>query len=314
MEGIEELRESKIRIRDNKVELTKKDYDKLNEDLEITQLQLQEANDTLNGGITNRNMANFRNTYVINASDSLDSSYPMYVYFRVLDETVRIVSVKVSYWIHKYRAYSKAAAAGGGQTTSSGGGQTTSSGGSSTPTTNSGGGQTSSSGGGQTTTTESQNYTIPFVISSLYYVTNVGDVGANGYLPTGYTENRIVAAGSHTHTVANHTHTVANHTHTVNIPNHTHTVANHTHTITNHTHDADYGIFEEDTTPTIKFTVSQDNGITYSNEYANVPINQELINITDNITKTGSKIIKFESTTRARLTIQIEVKVDISVR
>ena len=316
MEGIEELRESKIRIRDNKVELTKKDYDKLNEDLEIAQLQLQEANDTLNGGITNRNMANFRNTYVINASDSLDSSYPMYVYFRVLDETVRIVSVKVSYWIHKYRAYSKAAAAGGGQTTSNGGGQTTSDGGSSTPSTSSGGGQTSSSGGGQTSSSPNVDHRHDVPIFSDTGGITVTLLGTTFIKATAGTINvpTSIQSATHTHTVANHTHTVANHTHTVNIPNHTHTVANHTHTITNHTHDAVYGIFEEDTTPTIKFTVSQDNGITYSNEYANVPINQELINITDNITKTGSKIIKFESTTRARLTIQIEVKVDISVR
>ena len=32
-------------------------------DLEIAQLQIQIANDTLDGGITSRNMANFRNTY-----------------------------------------------------------------------------------------------------------------------------------------------------------------------------------------------------------------------------------------------------------
>jgi len=125
----EYIRDKEVSELVTKTKVTQKEYDLLKEDLEIAQIQLQEANDTLNGGITPRNMANFRNTYVINASDSLDATYPMYVYFRVLDETVKIVSVKTSYWIHNYRAYSKAAAAGGGQTTSSGGGQTSSSGG-----------------------------------------------------------------------------------------------------------------------------------------------------------------------------------------
>ena len=242
VEGIEEYRESEVRIVGNKVELTREDYDKLNEDLEIAQLQLQEANDTLNGGITNRNMAHLRNTYCINSSDSLDDTHPMLVYFRVLDETINIVSVKVSYWIHKYRAYSKASAAGGGQT-SSGSSQETSSGSSnvtSSSVTTPSGGQTTSDG-----------------IPTIYFM--------NGYfvgvefraLAPGHQDithaildkQSTLDIGAHTHNVPNHTHPA--HTHTLV---HTHTLA-HTHTVANHEHAAAYGIYEEDTTPIIKFSV-----------------------------------------------------------
>ena len=291
----EYIRDKDISELQTKLKLSQKEYENLKEDLEIAQIQLQEANDTLNGGITPRNMANFRNTYVINASDSLDNTYPMYVYFRVLDETVKIVSVKVSYWIHNYRAYSKAAAAGGGQTTSSGGGQTSSS--TSTP---SGGGATSGGASGA----QASGYAASAVLSWAEHI--VAHEG--GWYFSSEPSIGMVANINHVHPV--HSHTVPNHTH----PAHSHTVSNHIHTVDDHTHDADYGIYEEENTPVIKFSVSQDNGVAYSKEYGNVPINRELIDITSDITKTGSKILKFESTTRTRLTVQVEVKVDISVR
>ena len=303
VEGIEEYRESEVRIVGNKVELTREDYDKLNEDLEIAQLQLQEANDTLNGGITNRNMAHLRNTYCINSSDSLDDTHPMYVYFRVLDETIKIVSVKVSYWIHKYRAYSTAASSGGAVSSAAGGGQTSSSVG--TP---SGGGSTSGAGGGI-----SQSSGSSATLSASYadvineYFHQPVATGSWGILSWG----SVISLSAHTHliSVANHSHSTPAHVH----PAHSHTVADHTHTGGAHTHGVTYGIYEEDNTPIIKFSVSQD-GVTYGDAYGNQAINQELINITDSITKTGSKILKFESTTRARLTVQVEIKVDISVR
>ncbi|TET08520.1 MAG: hypothetical protein E3J83_03520 [Candidatus Atribacteria bacterium] len=300
------------------IEIKQEEIDQLKEDLEIANLQLQAANDTLDGNITSKNMASFRNTYVINAQDSLDTTYPMYVYFNVLDETIKIVSVKVSYWIHKYRAYSKAGASGGGQTSSSGG--------SSTPTTSSGGGQTTSSGGGQTTssggaitpTTSVSGGTIYPVLSTSVWqqADNVGDQNRQGLIAgisgnvinlPGTSHTHTVSIGNHTHTVSNHTHTVANHTHTV-------TIANHTHTVSNHTHTAVYGIFEEDTTPIITFSVSQDGGVGYGEEYGKVAIDRLLIDITESITTKGSKIIKFESTTRTRLTVQVEIKLDIKVR
>ena len=270
----------------SKIELTKKEYEKLNDDLAIAQLQLQETQDTLNGGITARNMANFRNTYIINVADSLDDSYPLLVRFRVLDETVKIVSVKVSYWIDNFRAFSKGAAEAAADT----------SGGTGSP---SGGGHTSGGGGDETT--------------------QAGLTGSIG-VTTGFTDHALVDnPASSTHvvltiagatSVVSHTHGQAIHYHAVKA----HTHPSHTHVIPAHSHDITYGIYEEDTNPTIKFSVSQDGGVAYGQEYANLAIDRELIDITEDITTTGSKIIKFESTARTRLTVQVEVKVDISVR
>ena len=287
----EYTRDKSVSDLQTKLKLSQREYENLKTDLEIAQIQLQEANDTLNGGITPRNMANFRNTYVINASDSLDDTHPMYVHFRVLDETVKIVSVKVSYWIDKYRAYSKASASGGSSSpTSAGGGVVSSAGGGVVSSTSSGGSHAhwidvSLGSGGD-------KYTLLFdnVTGRLY-------IDAASVSQDAKTEvqsiNHVHVGGSHVHVGGSHVHVV---------------------TIEDHTHDAVYGIFEEENTPTIKFSVSQDDGVAYSKEYGNVPIDRELIDITSDITKTGSKILKFESTTRTRLTVQVEVKVDISVR
>jgi len=315
LEGIEEFQESEVRIIGDKVELTREDFDKLNENLEIAQLQLQEANDTLNGGITARNMASFRNTYVINASDSLDDSYPMYVYFRILDETVKIVSVKVSYWIHKYRAYSKAATEKEAVTSGASSAVSSASGG--VVTSAAGGVVSSASGGGETPTSSSPN------VDHRHDVPVFSDAGgvAVSYLNNQFVKSTAgtvnvptsINSATHTHTVtiAAHTHTGGSHTHTGGT--HTHDIP-HTHTVPAHSHGITYGIYEENNTPIVKFSVSQDGGVAYGKEYGNTIINQELLDITSNITKTGSKVLKFESTTRTRLTVQIEVKVDISVR
>ena len=275
----------------SKIELTKKEYEKLNDDLAIAQLQLQETQDTLNGGITARNMANFRNTYIINVADSLDDSYPLLVRFRVLDETVKIVSVKVSYWIDNFRAFSKAAAEAEATTSGATG-------------SSSGGGVSSQAGGvvssGSLTSLGSNN---------LQARPDANDFWTQDY-NVGDDEHYMILNVDAYNTLNGHKHLGGSHTHYC--PNHTH--PNHTHTIPAHSHDITYGIYEEDTTPTIKFSVSQDGGVAYGQEYANLAIDRELIDITEDITTTGSKIIKFESTARTRLTVQVEVKVDISVR
>ena len=238
------------------------------EDIANIKLQIQNLNDTISGGLRSANIKEYRNTYVINAQDSLDASYPMYIHFNIIPEMVKIVSIAISFWFLNFRAYSTAASSGGAvssasggsstptsssggaQTSSSGGAQTTSSGGSSTPTSSSGGGQTtseggattptSSSGGGVTSATESQDHThrTQIVKSSTAYntvstdgVSLYANVGASFYVPTdspSRTHTHTVANHTHTVTIGNHTHTVANHTHTVTIAAHTHTVDNHT--------------------------------------------------------------------------------------
>ena len=241
------------------------------EDIGKIRLQLQEINDAIRGGLRSANLKEYRNTYVINAQDSLDASFPMYVHFNIIPEMVKIVSINVSFWFQNFRAYATAAssggavssASGGGETptsssgggetpTSSSGGQVTSaSGGGETPTSSSGGGQTTSSGGAQTSgaggdeTTESSNITD----AMFFQVALVDHEGVNNILvsatgpyaaignSTGL-KNHTHDQPHHHHSVAAHTHTVDNHTHTVTVAAHTHTGGAHTHTVTtsNHTH------------------------------------------------------------------------------
>jgi len=246
------------------------------EDINKIKLQLQEINDTIRGGLRSANLKEYRNTYVINAQDSLDATYPMYVHFNIIPEMVKIVSINISFWFQNFRAYAKSASSGGGstsgsgggQTSSSGGAQTSSSGGAQTPTSSSGGGQTSSSGGAQTSSSgggqTSSSTSTPSGGGSTSGASEAGSnrcwtpvafvAHADGYLGStadGYSvcnaahthttpdhthPGHTHTVDNHTHTVDNHTHTVADHTHTVAVANHTHTVDNHTHTVADHTH------------------------------------------------------------------------------
>jgi len=132
-----------------------------------------------------------RNTYVFNGNDSLDATYPYVLDFEIVDEMTRIASVKLSFKISDFRAYSKAAASGGGSTSGSGGGQT------------------SSSGGDDTTQEPSA---VVGVAAGAGWIAH-----ADGYLMT---KTYNVASEYHTHSQPTHKHTISNHTHTT--PNHTH--------------------------------------------------------------------------------------------
>lgn len=223
-------------------------------------LLLQEQNDILAGGLRSANLKEYRNTMVFNESDSLDADNPFLMDIEVISEMTKIVSVKLSFKIKNFRAYSKSAvekeavssgassissSAGGGVVSSaSGGGQTptTSSGGSSTPTsagggvvtTASGGGSTSGSGGEQTSSQSSGG------VGSRMYCEITGGLVAHegGYHYSSIPDTNLVSRVSHTHTVANHTHSTPNHTHTGGSHTHTVTIAAHTHTVTiaAHTH------------------------------------------------------------------------------
>ena len=144
---------------------------------------LQEIKDTLEGGIRSANTSEFRNVSTIYCQDSLDDSYPLYVHFNITSEMVKIVSVKVSFWILPYRGY---------------------------PAT---------------------------------------------------------------------------------------------------------GIYEEDNSPTIKFYISENEGISYNAIFfGGYTTKQSNIEITSLLAGSGSKLLKFESTAKARVSIQIEVKLDIKAR
>ena len=237
---------------------------------------------------------------------------------------------------------------GGGETpTSSSGGEVTSaSGGGQTPTSSSGGAQTSSSGGGQTTSSGgAQTPTSAGEAQTAKLVPENTEGLAAHTSPTGfilvagtscyvapYNHTHTVSISNHTHTVADHTHTVADHTHTVTIAAHTHTGGAHTHTVTTsnhthtvtitahthtggaHTHGITYGIYEDSTSPTVMFYVSRDNGLTYSLPVGSYTADHENLDITSMIDTAGGKLIKFTSNARTRLSVQVTIKLDISVR
>ena len=73
-----------------------------------------------------------RNTYIFDAEDSLDATYPFTIPFKIASEMAAIQAVKLSFKILNFRAYSTGVPSGGGSTTPSGGGSTTPSGGGST--------------------------------------------------------------------------------------------------------------------------------------------------------------------------------------
>jgi len=92
------------------MELTQEEYNKLMELLKNqgkTNLLLQNIDDTISGGLRSANLKEYRNTYVINAQDSLDATYPMYVHFNIIPEMVKIVSIQISFWLLPYRAYNR---------------------------------------------------------------------------------------------------------------------------------------------------------------------------------------------------------------
>lgn len=150
---------------------------------ETTDIILREIRDTLESGIRSVNVAEYRNTYVINVSESFDDSYPMYVNFNIMSDMSKIVSVLVSFWIQPYRAY---------------------------PTT---------------------------------------------------------------------------------------------------------GVVEEDNSPTIKFYISENEGISYNDTFfGGYTTNQKDVDITSLLSGSGKKMIRFTSGARARLNVHIEVKLDIKAR
>ncbi|HOA84120.1 MAG TPA: hypothetical protein PKN66_09220, partial [Thermodesulfovibrio thiophilus] len=51
---------------------------------------IQSIKDLLYGGLTQRNMKSIRTYFVVNAMDSLDSNYPMYVPFNIPADTVKV--------------------------------------------------------------------------------------------------------------------------------------------------------------------------------------------------------------------------------
>ena len=229
-------------------------------------LLLQQQNDILAGGIRSANLKEYRNTYVFNESDSLDADNPFLMDIEVISEMTKIVSIKLSFKIKNFRAYSTGASSGGGATSGSGGGQTSSAGGA--QTSSAGGAQTSSSGGAATPTSSSvstpsgggdtsgptgaslltgtdRGFTFAAVATlAVQPAYTRSDIGQIFHEDGGGSSTKSVKRHYHSHYVGDHTHTTPDHTHpahthTVTIGNHTHTVVDHTHTVVDHTHTVD---------------------------------------------------------------------------
>jgi len=336
------------------------------EDIDRIKLQLQQINDTIQGGLRSANFKVFPAVYVINAEDSLDENFPFYVHFNIIPEMVKIVSIQLSFWFLNFRAYAKSATekaavtsgASSASSSASGGGQTPTSGASSASSSGGGGVVSSASGGGETPT--SSSVTTPSgggatsgvvgnsASAALCHTHWIGIIGggsgkallidtsgnvrtAEASPPNARTYDNDVSldhthstpahthpAHSHTVTIASHTHVGGTHTHniehthTVTITSHTHNIE-HTHTVPAHSHGITYGIFEEENSPTIVPSISRDNGLTYSLPLGSYTTNQEL-DITRFIDTMGSKIIKFTSNARTRISVQITVKLDVKAR
>jgi len=230
-------------------------------------------------------------------------------------------------------------ASGGGQTPTSGASSASSSGGGGVVSSASGGGETPTSssvttpsGGGKTSEAASGTEYHCLLGNDSFISAHEGGYYLNQYHP-GLNQGYIVAVDkNHTHTVPNHTHpahahtvTIAahthvggththniEHTHTVTITSHTHNIE-HTHNVPAHSHGITYGIFEEENSPTIVPSISRDNGRTYSLPLGSYTTNQEL-EITRFIDTAGSKIIKFTSNMRARISVQVTIKLDVKAR
>ena len=322
------------------MELNQQEYSELMELLEDKgriKLLLQKINDTLEGGIRSTNLKEYRNTYIVNAQDSLDANYPLYVHFSIIPEMTKIVSIQLSFWLLNFRAYATAASSGGGSTSGSGGGQTSSS-----VTTPSGGGATSgatgsASGGGSTTPSGGGSTSGSGGSCTVYDLVNT-DTAIQGSTVTAHEGGYFFATippavdfskANHRHSIPDHTHTTPNHTHSTpdhTHPNHTHstpdhthpvhshTVSDHSHSTPNHTHSLNFGIFEDSTSPTVMFYISKDNGLTYSLPAGSYTKDQMNLDITRFIDTAGQKLIKFTSNARTRLSVQITIKLDIKAR
>lgn len=257
---------------------------------------IQSIKDLIYGGLTQRNMKSIRTCFAVNAMDSLDSDYPMYVPFNIPANTVKVVTVYVSFTILPFRAYSKSAASSEQITTSSGGGTTT------------------SSGGGTTTSSSSITTTNPISAPYLnkYWPVHGEVIGGRQYVISGdggMPDPAAILPVSWYAALAHHYHGMA-HTHTVG--SHTHYVYPHTHAIPPHAHEINFGIYEVDKHPSITLYVSRDGGGTYPYRIGTYSSSQDFIEITQYVDTPGNKMLKFEATDLGRVSTQIEIKVDIS--
>jgi hypothetical protein len=218
----------------------------------------------------------------------------MYLHFNIISDTVKIVSVKLSFWLLPFRAYDTTDVEEAAATSSTQAEQT-----SSTQAEVTSSSVSTPSGGGSTSGADSSHSGAASLANMISH--------EGGYL---FTEGMSVSVEGHTHSTPNHTHSAHSHT----VASHSHTVAAHSHTVPAHTHGLTFGIYEENNSPTIGFQISSDNGLTYGSILGQFTTDEVNLEIKDYVTAVGSYIIKFTSSARGRLSAQLTAKLDIKAR
>jgi len=282
----------------------------------------------LAGTIRAETYLELRNTYVYNGDDSLDTANPFDVPFKIVSEMIAVRSVKLSFQIKPYQAYSTAAASGGGQT--SGGGGT---GWWQTETelataidanTDSSRADISSSAQTDMEDLDTHRHTMPQHDHNLSGSTNSEDGTGSHSHDLGFSANvsnedpgdtDLEDLGNHQHGLPAGTTAFDGHIHSQNEPigGHKHDMPaqdDHAHNVANHVHGITYGLYEEDNAPvTVHYHI--DNGGGYGGPSGNFTTTQTDIDITASITTVGWKSIRFDTDKRCRIAAIIECKLDI---
>jgi len=301
------------------------------------------------GTITASKYAEIRNSLVYNGSESLDSSYPLEVPFMILSETIAIKAVRLSFQIMPYRAYSKAASSGGGfsdadtSTPNAGISHLHS------VNLPGGTNEQTSDNSVYYDAANNRLYCAAINTYVDVYITLGTEEGHSHKIriydanAPGTSDQRVKIEGGRITVVSGaggYIDTTLGDSHTHHIPveysagnvlylyyyggdfkvnSDTRTLSTlptadqHTHAVSisgpNHTHGIDYGIFEENNSPTI--SVYTDNGGGYSlyGSYTSDQINKVL---TSRFSGTGWKGISFNASQRCRISYVLECKLDIT--
>jgi len=300
-----------------------------------TPLQFVHAGVLLAGTIRAESYAELRQTMPWTGQDSCDAAYPYTFDFKIPSELEALISIKLSFKIREYRAYATGAAAGGQQTSGDGGSGVFDTTGAANwpigadPTTK------SSGEGDGATGSDSADYTGYENLGSHTHA-----MPSHSHDISGDTENAD-GTGSHDHDLSSfnvdcssedpgdtyakdlstHRHTAVDHTHST--PAHSHSMAkselahdhgltltDHTHSVADHQHDITYGIHEESGSPTVNVHI--DNGAGFGASIGAYGASQTDIDILAHFSGAGWKSIRFNPDVRCRVSVILEVKLDIT--
>lgn len=279
-----------------------------------------------------------RNSLIFNGWDSLDDTHPFEAPFLLLDELTAIQSVKLSFKILPYRGYSTAALDGGGQTSNGGAGtyhmhKTVAT--KVTSSTNifwNGDGKLYGTATTWTLAAEDgHTHTIP-IYSGTGYDSQKVQIDMNG---------RMCITSLSTPGGIIYTSETNGHKHAIRIDQfeagkmpynsiaivsgalryihptdtwaaqHVTTMAagNHTHQVSDHTHGIYYAIHEETNSPSITINIDDGEGYGTPIAYTSDQIN---VDITNRLTSSGWKMLKFTASARCRIAFVLECKLDIT--